>query len=125
MNKQEIQEILKDVQYKGWNLIVGESGQTIYLQFQWDHPCRFSNTVTRQHSRKWQLSQHMTKSELVQTAFKAALTAEEHECREAFSFKGAAIFGPHLSVDILVHLAQTKNLDYRKPMPQATMEAAS
>jgi hypothetical protein len=51
--------------------------------------------------RKWRLSAHMTDSEVVQTALKAVLTAEEHEARERFTYRGRAIFGPHISVDTL------------------------
>lgn len=52
--------------------------------------------------RKWRLSEHMTKSEVVQTALKACIAFEEHEVREAFTYKNKAIFGPHLSIDKLV-----------------------
>lgn len=47
----------------------------------------------------------MTRSELVQTAFLACLTAEEHECREGFLYKEQRIFGPHFNVDELAELA--------------------
>ncbi len=55
--------------------------------------------------RHWRLSEHMTDGELVQTAFKAIMTALEHEARERFTYKGKAIFGPHLDVDKLVEIA--------------------
>ena len=42
---------------------------------------------------------------MIQTAFKAVLTAEEHETREAFRYKGQAIFAPHYNVEALVALA--------------------
>lgn len=58
--------------------------------------------VAEQSSRKWYLSRWMTESELVQTAFKAALTAEEHECRERFTYRGNRIFNPHISVRALM-----------------------
>lgn len=55
--------------------------------------------------RKWRLSEHMTVSEIVQTAFCAALHYEEHELREAFHFREQPIFGPHFDVNDLVALA--------------------
>jgi len=70
--------------------------------------------VVRQTSRKWRLSTYMTKSELVQTALKAVLTAEEHEARETFHYKGEAIFGPHFDIEELVRIAQEKRLDTRE-----------
>jgi hypothetical protein len=47
----------------------------------------------------------MTVSEIVQTAFKATLTALEHETREKFRYRDAAIFGPHFNVERMVALA--------------------
>jgi hypothetical protein len=56
--------------------------------------------------RQWRISQHATKSEVVQTAMKAVLTALEHEAREEFLYADTAIFGPHFNVDDLVVLAK-------------------
>lgn len=65
--------------------------------------------------RKWHLSPFMTDSEIVATAFKAFLTAEEHECREHFMFRGRPVFGPHLNVSDLVDAisAGTVRMDAR------------
>lgn len=54
--------------------------------------------------RKWYISPHMTDGEIVQTVFKALMTAVEHETREQFLFKGVAIFDPHIDLDKLVQL---------------------
>lgn len=54
--------------------------------------------------RWWRLSPHMTDGEIVQTAFKAVQTFMEHEVREAFTFDGVAVFGPHLDIHELVKL---------------------
>jgi len=58
--------------------------------------------VEEHKGRKWLLSQHMTDSEIVQTALLAVLVCEEHEARERFRYRGAAIFGPHQDVEDLV-----------------------
>lgn len=67
------------------------------------------------YGRKWRLSDHMTKSEIVQTAFLAIKTWEEHETREKFTYKGKAIFGPHLDVEVLHQTADY--LDARRAGP--------
>lgn len=104
------EDILNDVQYKDWQMVLGY-GEKDY--FQW----RFYADGEWQSTRKWLLSEHMTKSEIVSTAFKAALTAEEHECRETFRYKGKKIFGPHFDVDVLAEIAGKKvNLDLREPV---------
>lgn len=69
-----------------------------------------------QKSRKWMLSPHMTKSEVVQTAFKAVMTAEEHETREKFSYRGQPVFGPHFDLDQLVRICGLGHQDARVPI---------
>jgi hypothetical protein len=56
----------------------------------------------------------MTRSELVQTAFKAVLTSIEHEAREQFTYKGARVFGPHFDIEALVSACRASQLDVRK-----------
>src|SRR4051812_35559338 len=43
----------------------------------------------------------MSDSQIVRAMFGALLAFEEHEAREAFTFDGARIFGPHIDVDAL------------------------
>ncbi len=92
--------VVADVRYReGWTLAVREDGDRCYLQVQFVAECAVSGRIGTQHGRKWFLSPHMTVSEIVGTAFKACLTAEEHECREAFRFRGQRVFTPHLDVE--------------------------
>lgn len=48
----------------------------------------------------------MVKSEVVATAMKAVLAAEEHEARELFKYRGKAIFNPHIDVDALAGVCE-------------------
>jgi hypothetical protein len=57
-----------------------------------------------QGGRKWRISEHMTKSEIVQTMLAATLAWFEHEVREAFMYRGENIFSPHYDVDQLLEL---------------------
>jgi hypothetical protein len=66
-----------------------------------------------QHTRKWLLSEHMTRSEIVATALKCVLTSEEHEAREDFTYRGQRIFGPHFDVEYLVSLCEDEATDVR------------
>lgn len=70
-----------------------------------------------QKGRKFRLSIHMTKSEVVQTAFMAGLAFMEHEYREFFTYRDEAIFQPHWDVDDLVELRQRGSLDVRTTVP--------
>lgn len=98
------EEITALIKYKNWNIAIAHDGDTPFLQV---HFHRFdaidssSGRLVPWTGRKWRLSIHMTDSEIVQTALKAVLTAEEHEVREHFLYRGRAIFGPHIDVDRL------------------------
>jgi hypothetical protein len=50
--------------------------------------------------RKWRISYHACRGEVVQTAFTAVLAWFEHEVREAFLWQGRAIFQPHSNLDV-------------------------
>lgn len=65
------------------------------------------------NGRKWRISAHATKSEVVQTMFMAYLAWLEHEAREAFTYRFQAIFGPHFDVDALADLAAGHHHDVR------------
>ena len=111
---------LDDVNYKDWGFEVRQKGEAIFLQVVFlakdnDDP---QSSYQLQRGRKWLLSQHMTRSEFIQTALKAVLTAEEHEIRERFTYKGKAIFGPHFVVDELHRLATDEHIDIRKEQPK-------
>jgi hypothetical protein len=122
LTKNDFERILEDVQYRDWYIDVVELGAP---QSQWCAPppvalrVRFVEGQVHderewQTGRKWYLSPYMTKSEVVLTALKAVLTAEEHEARERFRYKGRRIAGPHLDVDALADMAGSlNNLDLR------------
>lgn len=113
MKPYEMQNVLDEVQYKDWEFFVfplgdGEADSKAFLRVQ------FMADGKVQKGRKWLLSSHMTKSEIVQTAMKAVLTALEHEAREEFTYKGETIFGPHFDVEALCELAKVKREDRRE-----------
>lgn len=115
---EDIKHIVAEIRYKDWNFDVIEGPNTFY-----DWPSnpllrvRFRDPITgnTQKGRKWVISYHMTKSEVVLTAFKAVITAEEHEARELFRYRGSKIFNPHIDVDKMVELTRKlENLDIRE-----------
>lgn len=102
----KISKILSHIAYKnGWSFKLGDN----YLQVQL--PDAFGESWT---GRKWLLSRHMTEGEVVQTCLMALLAAEEHEAREAFTYKGKALFGPHLSIEKLLAIAD--DTEMREPI---------
>lgn len=105
-----VREVLLRVRYKDWIFLFVPQKPFAYLQLCWPAPCSETGVPRMQRSRKWLLSPHMTLSEIVQTAFLAVKTAEEHELREAFRYRGEAIFGPHFDVDALHGIAEAKDV---------------
>jgi len=99
-------DILSKVKYKDWSFHVEQRGDLFYMQARFPEPDLVTGVVEMQHGRKWILSKYMTKSEVVTTAFKAVITAEEHEIREKFRYNGRMIFGPHFDIDALWSVAR-------------------
>lgn len=123
-----IESILANVAYQNWIFFVAAKEDTFepdYLQVKFVAPCSTSGQAQNWSGRKWQLSKWMTTSEIVTTAFKAVLTAIEHEAREGFLYKGQPIFGPHIDVDALAQLyvSQGENvLDVRESVESIEQE---
>jgi hypothetical protein len=116
MKLEEMRKVLEEVRYLDWRFhIVGDDSH-FFLQLAFVAGCcARPGREDQQYGRKWILSKHMTRSELVQTALKAVLTAVEHEAREQFSYRGQAIFGPHHDVEALVELCEARRQDVRQP----------
>lgn len=113
-------ELLKDVKYKNHSFVIHHDANRDYLQVEWDGVDSATRQPRRCKGRKWYLSPHMTKSELIQTALAAVLAIEEHEAREAFLYKGYAVFGPHFNVEALVTVCKHHAPDVRKALNETT-----
>lgn len=107
-----------ELTYKDWDFYIGRKDNVLYLQVRFLAPDNGAEkpSLEIQSGRKWMLSNHMTKSELIQTALKAVLTAEEHEAREQFLYKNKAVFAPHLNVDVLHDLDENEAHETRTPI---------
>lgn len=105
----ELKAILADIKCEvggtNWNIDAGNMGHGFYVQLRYVEADIDTGNPEDQHGRKWYVSSHSTKSEVVQTVLKACLTSAEHMIREHFTYRGVRIFGPHFDVDKLVQLA--------------------
>lgn len=79
-----------------WTLFLGRDDTRFYLQVK----CSASADGPWS-GRKWALSPHMVTSEVVRTAYFAIMQAEHHEIDEKFTYKGAAVYNPHMDLDAL------------------------
>jgi hypothetical protein len=118
MTLQELASIFDDVTYKDYMFHAMQTSEHFEVKatFIGGDLTKPSLTPTLQHTRKWVVSRFASRSEVVQTLFKLVVTSEEHEAREAFRYRGKAIFGPHFSVDTLHQICgKAENYDYRDP----------
>lgn len=106
MTSDDIRLVLSKVQYldRTWN--VGEMGDGFFIQIMYVEEDVDTGTLEPQRGRKWHVPASATKSAVVQTALKAALTSAEHVVREHFTYKGARIFGPHFDIEDLVEICR-------------------
>lgn len=103
-------EIVSNLRYLDWSFVVIKQDDRPHLQLNFRATCSKDGIMKDWTSRKWPLSLYMTKSEIVATAFKAVMTAIEHEARENFRYKDRAIFGPHINVEALHFVANTEDV---------------
>jgi len=121
MTPKEIQILVGQIRYKNWRIDVvhdfssGERGH-LYLQVAFKAVCHSSGKPSIQRGRKWLLSSHMTKTEIVRTAFLACLQAEIHEAHEAFTFLGRDVFNTHMDIFELHALSANGRYDLRPPL---------
>jgi hypothetical protein len=98
-------DVLKEVTFPDFKYVLKHNNGGYYLQIECQGAAdNVTTEPTSWKGRKWLLSMHMTDSEVVTTAFKATLTAIEHETREQFKYMGQSIFDPHYDVRQLVAL---------------------
>jgi hypothetical protein len=117
VNINEMREIVALCKFYEYDFKVTEGHGGIHLQATYMDRDVSTGLDSLQYTRKWLLSPMMTKSELVQTAFKLCQTSYEHRTREGFKYKGKRVFGPHFNVDALHGLCVNKQYDYRPEDP--------
>ena len=90
-----------------------DSRGSVYLQGSYSEKDTVTGKLEIQRTRRWFLNYEMTKSEIVQTAFKCIMTSMEHRAREWFHFMGETVFSPHFDIDALVTICREKRFAHR------------
>jgi hypothetical protein len=117
LTRDNIEAIVADCTFNDWTFRVGESDGALFVQVLFRDKDRITGIEEWQHCRKWMISKHSTKSEVVRTAFKAVEAAVIHEAQEAFKYKGCRVYNPHFDIDLLVEFTQGKHLSLRPEPP--------
>jgi len=116
MRYSDLKKIVSQIRYKDWQFFLENRKDCFLLQIRFlDYDADKPNTdKTWQHCRKWFISRHACKAEVVRTAFKAVVAAEEHEVGENFRYRGARIHSPHLDPDVLVRVFEREAKPFNK-----------
>lgn len=108
MEVSEIRNIVSDIRYLDWQFLVRMDGERPYLQVRGHGPDPNQEMKDENWTgRKWWLSTHMCKNEVIRTAYKALECAVKHEMDEMFTYRGAQIMSPHLDYDVVVDMMRT------------------
>lgn len=99
MNPVDIGIIVSNVNYLDWQFQwepMGD-GVLIWARFM-SYEAPDAIHLAEQETRKWYIPCDAGESEVVRTCLLLVLTAEEHEAREWFSYRGKTVYSPHQSV---------------------------
>jgi hypothetical protein len=88
LNLEAIKQILKDIQFGECAFQAEPSEDAFIIQI----------ASPEYTGRKWHIDKSATRAEVVRTALKAALSWQEHEARELFTYRGKRIHGPHFDI---------------------------
>ena len=91
-----VETTLEEIEYKDWDFIwtKNESGYNFRVQF-WRQDTVTGEWGWSNNMRPWPVEEWRNQSYLINTLYKAVATAEEHEMRENFKYKGKPRFSPH------------------------------
>ena len=111
LSKEELFDIAAQISIGDLELLIRYDGERPYMQIRCEEGIdTVTGEVVSWTSRKWMLSPHMCRTEVVRTAYKAYIAAIMHEAQETFKYKDVAIFDPHYDVEALI---EAKRIDAR------------
>ena len=114
MTRDDLQEILNDIECMDYSFEIRELGEGGFLvSAVYDEEDIYTKEIEVQRTRKWYISPFAIKSEIVQTCIKIILTSMEHRVREHFKYRGELVLGPHFDIDALHELAANKRIQVR------------
>lgn len=114
-----LQNIIDNVKCRDFTFRVEERDGGFLVQVQaWrpdaSQPNKTTNNLSLQKGRKWYVSKHSCRTELMSTLLAAVVRFETHEILESFTWCGQRIYSPHLSIDYLHQLAEEGREEYRE-----------
>lgn len=115
MTNEQLYKIIKQIKYKNWLFHIEKREDCFVLQIRFQAPdLNYTGEIKWQHCRKWFISSHACRAEVVRTAWKAVLAAEEHEAGENFLYRGQPIHSPHLDPDAMVRIYKNEHKPFNR-----------
>jgi len=124
MKFHELEKIVEDVKYKDWKFNLEDRMDCFLLKVTFMAPDLHTSKEELQHCRKWFISTHACRAEVVRTAYKAVLAAEQHEVDENFQYKGINIHSPHADPEALAYVFARDMVGKQKRMGSTPEEEA-
>lgn len=90
---------------EGYGLSIGMDDVGIYLMITCFRKDTYTGKASEGQGGRRYLNPRMTDPQIIRVAFSALVAYDEHEDREAFEYDGKRIFGPHISIDALMDVA--------------------
>lgn len=118
MTSKRLHNIIKNIRYKDWTFDIQVRKDCFLLQVRFYAEDSETKRWEVQHCRKWFISTHACKAEVVRTAFKAVLAAEQHEVNENFRYRGVPIHSPHLNPDKLADIFLSEDTPFNRRRKQ-------
>jgi hypothetical protein len=98
LDQQRLKEILQKVDIPGYQFLCHRVADAFAIQVCKVETNCLTGTPEEMTGRLWWISPGASTAEVVRTAFKAALTWEEHELRERFRYEGQQVLNPHFEL---------------------------
>lgn len=95
---------------------LGDDLGAFFLQIHFIAQDTKTGDLCEQRCRKWRVSKYSTRTEVVETIFKACWITAYHEMKEQFLYKGQPIYSPHFDVDARVEMCKTARFDKREDL---------
>ncbi len=99
--RDQVREVLNEVRFKDASFLLEEIEGGFLMQLRHAEQDVATGVREMYRGRQWFIPRGAGRGEIVRTAFLAAAVWQEHEAREAFTYRGARVFGPHGDVDEL------------------------
>lgn len=120
MTLESLTGVVNTCTFRDWKWRIQQKGDGFLLQATFNAPDDWEQGLPReQRGRKWYVSSHSCRQEIVGVCWAAIKAACLHEAAEGFRYRGRAIFNHHIDPDVLMGVALHYNSRFTPPRDEA------